>query len=311
MRFIEDFRENEIGQACFGLMTTPPIQIPAYYINYAVSAYKIMSEELQVLENQHDKLVNSFYGPVIINQWHLSLESFINTLSMVASIKLNGTMMPMPERTLDDKFATLIKDLRLSLEAGVMDRLKSKIRDISLFNRSITRILMPEEKIQFELAKFSPNPNRVNLSDIFQALLIVCETFETLRYSIPGLDLMPNVPLQIDGATNISEKLSILNHNILLPVFKEILLKHKLKTQLNINEKFIALPSSDIFNVREIVILMRVDQESQFDISLNDSKTNIISGYYRKFLRKYEEMDANTRTGSNYLLKSFYKDIER
>ena len=126
---------------------------------------------------------------------------------------------------------------------------------------------------------FSSIPNRGSQIDVFQSLKIFLEIASLFRYSIHGLDLMPNIAIGNEKEIKFA-KLDNIYSRFLAPYFQRVLIKRNLKTKLELSFTLYELKTSTIFNLGQIVILMKIKQDEKYNIS-NLEKTNLGEELYK------------------------------
>lgn len=297
---LEDFRDNNFGRSALSLNTSPQIIINLKYDMYAIDAYNFTSTCLRDLEISRENLNNGTDAVSAITMWYLSLNSFIDSLLKVfllrSGIMIESNSLP----SLADRYLFIINILShevLDSEKNILE----KLSDISLFYQNLHLDLKDESKLVFKTANFSSNPFFINQIDVFQCMMIALEVFERLRFVIKGIDMMPNITVQTASGKVVFEKLSVLHKNAMVPIFTDILSKHKLETKLKYFEKFIQLPVSNIFEENHVVFVSKIEEDEKYKWKLNSSNTEIFLQHYSNFVKKYEGREE--QFCRNYLSK--------
>lgn len=308
-KYIEDFRLNEYLLVYFALLSdskSPKIELT--FNNYALHGFYSTSEDINDLENGKTFINNGRKSLLSISLWYLSLESYINSICKITSL-VNGTESePIINMDISSRLNYLLKTLgydELSIKkSGIYNR----VNEFRQFRNEIFHDRNIGDEIKFKKANFSTIPTQSNQVDIFQSMKIFIEVATLFRYSIPGLDLMPNISI---GNANVLhfEKLDVLYLKYLKPYFENTLKKLNLKTKLDLEiHNFNSLSPSNLFNVGEIVIITRIEQEEKFSMPLEIVKTNIGKDLYHKIISEYNLPDGHT-SGLNFTVDwpDFYK----
>lgn len=133
---------------------------------------------------------------------------------------------------------------------------------------------------------FSQIPVLSNQVDTFQALLIYIEITLLLRYSIPGIDSMPDTIIKNDSYA-LWEKLDICYEGILKPALLAGLKKHNIFTGLSLDLPKVINFRSSFFEKGDIQSYITAEQEQEYFIQTNDLVTHHVQETYQNFVNKY------------------------
>jgi len=297
--YLEDFRNNDLGMAALLLSTEPPLKIHLNYSNYAVFGYDFTSKCLSELENSNDGLNNSLYCFPAICMWHLSIESFIGTLLKILCLRSGMDYQQALALPLHSRYRTVLDILSIPAEKPDEKELVDKLEDFNNLHTNISLDFFDDEKLIYKKANFASFPFFLNQADVLQGMLIVLEVFEKFRFIICGVDLMPNISLLTENNHIVFDKLGTLYTNVISPSVKDILSKHGIKIKLNFTEKFTNLEVSPLFQTRQVLPIFKAQEDEEYKVDLSKSKTDIISGFHKIFLKKFTGQEH--KFGRNFL----------
>jgi hypothetical protein len=301
-RYLEDFRHNEYLDIRFLILSDsrhPKIEMTYNY--YSMHGFYGTSDDLNDLENEKNFINNGKKTLSSIALWYLAFEGFINSLCKVVC-HLNGKKVdPILRKEIGSRFSFLIKELQYNemkiKKSGIYNRMNEfrQYRNELFHDRNIG------EEINFSKTNFSSIPFMSNQTDTFQAILIYLEVVTLFRYVFTGLDIMPNISIGNSSILHF-DKLDSLYNKYLRPYFEKVLVKHNLKTKLNLDiANFASLPPSEIVQQGEIVIIGRREQEEKFKHALNQSQTTIGLDTYTQIVKDYNLPEGHT-SGENFII---------
>jgi hypothetical protein len=307
---LESFRENEIGRTFFGLNDRngnidPTRKVLASYSLSSIMAFYSSMQDIEELEMAKGTLIpNGRNAITSISLWFLSLESFINTLLKLTCLKLGLDFENESPAKLSKRFTFLIKllaldDIRIK-RTGIYQRLNEFIQ----FRNEIFHDRNIGKSIQFKKTFFSSVPILCNQIDVLQALLIFLEVTNILRFSVEGLDAMPDIFIHVNNKA-FHKKLDYLYLNLIKPSFKEILNKHNLTTDLDLDQHMPVSEKSAVFRLGEVCAFNFVDSPSEFKFELNKAPTHITSSYLLQ-ITENEQVGPDQFRMPNYTKKNRY-----
>lgn len=314
-RNLEDFRLNEylIPHLCFA-KGKPEDGVEMSYNLYANHAFYSTYSDIYDLESQNTFVNNGRRSGVSVALWFLSMESLITSLCKIAckkekidfSKELSGRNVG---GRLEFVFETYQMDGIALKKAGLVNR----INEFLQFRNEIFHDRNFGENISFKKTMFSSQPFFSNQVDVFQALLIFLETAAALRYAIKELDLMPNISIG-NNHVLIFEKLDTIYEVFLRPYFLEVLQKHNLTTQLDLDVSgFITYGenSNDYFKRGEIVSIVRHVQKEEYKHTLNTQSTNLGTDLYNQMVASYKKPNGYNG-GLNFMVNwdKLYQDAQ-
>jgi len=285
--YLEEYRNNDLEKRALSLSTKPVIFIYTNYNENAVSAYIETGRNITELETSVDSINNGSNCSPAISGWYLSLASFLNTLLKVLCIKTQRDYTKIRSLSLAHQYLLILEISEVEVEVSHDQELCQKLEDFELLYHNLPYTLFDNEAINYKKANFSKLPINANQIDVFQSLLIALEVFEKLRFIISGLDLMPNISIITYGKNVVYEKLSVLRDKVLTPAFKDILIKYKLKTQLNISAKYPNYQVSSLFQIHQVYALSKYQEHDQYKLKTSPTATNILQSFYNVFMKKF------------------------
>lgn len=296
MKNIEDYRNNDYGSAAFALSVTPPTKVYVHYNNFCISAYKQSVSNLSELEHSTDFLNNGTQILPAISMWFLAVDSFFNSLLKITCLKVGINYLGVMVIPLSAKYQLLVQHLSVEADSTLQLILYKKIKDLETFNAYTPHDVFEEEKPKYLVAQFSTSSMLVNQADNILALIIAYEVFEAFRFVITGLDLMPSISLMTKEKKLVFEKFGVLVHKVILPAFKDILMKHKLTTKIDLSGNSFNFPVSALFTTKQILMIEKIQEDKQYKVELSKSPTNILGEFHAMMMKKFE--GSNGKFGS-------------
>ena len=210
-----------------------------------------------------------------------------------------------PEVPIKKDIGSRLNFLLTELQYDEMEIKKSglynRINEFREFRNELFHDRHVGEEISFKRTNFSSIPVLSNQVDIFQSLILVIEVMTLFRYSIKGLDLMPNISMGNSAILHF-DKLDSLYLKYLRPFFEQSLKKHNLKTRLNLDiNNFSSLPPNKLIHQGEIAPINRVEEQDKFKFKLDQSTTTIGRDLYHKIVQDYALPDGHV-SGLNFIL---------
>jgi hypothetical protein len=149
------------------------------------------------------------------------------------------------------------------------------------------------DEISFKRTNFSSIPVFSSQVDTFQAAIVTIEIMILFRYSIKGLDLMPNISIGNSKVLHF-DKLDTLFEKYLKPFFEKVLSKLNLTTKLSLDiSSFKSLPPNEKVYQGEIAVIGRIEQEDKFKYQLNTTTTSIGRDLYTQIVQDYNLPDGH------------------
>ena len=280
---IEDYRHNDYQQLVLAVLSHPnKSNIELTFNEYSNHGFVNTMFDIQDLENQDNFIHNGRRNIVSVSMWFLALEAYINSLCKVTCIIKQKNIDDVINTEISGRIVFLIEELGynklLIQKTGIFNR----VNEFRKFRNEIFHDRHSGEEIKFKKTLFSSKPNRSSQVDVFQSLKIFLEVASLFRYSIPGLDLMPNIAIGNENELRFV-KLDQVYSRFLAPFFQRVLIKKNLKTKLELSYTLNQLNTSNIFKLGEIVIIMKVHQDEKYNIS-NLEKTNLGDELYKLIL---------------------------
>jgi hypothetical protein len=229
--------------------------------------------DIQDLENQDNFINNGRRNIISVSMWFLALEAYINALVKVVGIIKGINVEEIIKKEIVGRIVFLIEELGYDKLAIQKTGIFNRVTEFRIFRNEIFHDRHSGEELKFKKTLFSSIPNRGGQVDAFQSIQIFLEIASLFRYSIPRLDLMPNIAIG-----NIKElkfaKLDNIYSRFLGPFFQRVLNKRNLETKLDLSFTLYQLKPSAIFKNGEIVPVIKIQQDEKYQI-LNLEKTNL------------------------------------
>lgn len=277
---IEDYRQNDYQQLVLAVLSHPDkSSIELTYNEYSNHGFINTMFDIQDLENQDNYINNGRRNIVSVSMWFLALEAYINAICKVTCIIKQLNIDEVINKEISGRIVFLIEELQYDKLNVQKTGIFNRVNEFRKFRNEIFHDRHSGEKIKFKNTLFSSIPNRGSQIDVFQSLKIFLEIASLFRYSIPGLDLMPNIAIGNEKEIKFA-KLDQIYSRFLAPYFQRVLIKRSLKTKLELSFTLYELKSSSIFNLGQIVILMKIKQDEKYNIS-NLEKTNLGEELYK------------------------------
>jgi hypothetical protein len=286
---LEYFREDPIGSILFALgpRDKPVVlaqSVQTNYPNYVLRAFYLMMEDIQELEYSKGEIVPGGRNAIVASTyWFLSLESYISTLLKLTCLRLNKGFKVYNPKKPAEKLSALLELLAIDSVPIKKSGLYNRINEFTTFRNEIFHDRNAGQEVKFSKTLFCRFPIQCNLIDTLQGLLIVLETNHLLRLSVAGLDTMPAVLIHQQNKA-FHRKLDVLFEAVIKPSVKEILAKHKLATNLDLDMTFPAAQRSDVFSKTETGAYMISDSPDNFKFALNPETTNISFGKFMQIV---------------------------
>lgn len=274
---LESFRHDPVGLPIFALKHRPEAtSVQATYIDYAFRAFYLTMQDIEELEFAKRNLVPDGRNSIVaVTLWFLALESYINTLLKLTCFKVNKDFDYYKPKKLTEKFSSLLELLKIDSvpikKAGTYNR----IHEFTTFRNEVFHDRNIGQHVQFNKTKFSEIPVNCNLVDVLQGMLIFLEVSALMRYSISGLDTMPDILIHVNNKA-FYKKLDFLHQSLIRPSFQQVLLKHNLETGLDLGFECLLPVKSNVFT-GDATALIVSDSPSQYYYQLNPMETRICS----------------------------------
>lgn len=294
-RHLEDFRLNQIFETYLMIMSLPDHpRFEMTYNTYSIHGFYNTSDDLNDLENSKNYINNGRKVLPCILLWFLALESFINSLCKVASLIKDDNFKEVAKQDLSNRLTYAITSLTYNEVEIKKSGIYNRINEFKTFRNELFHDRNIGSEVVLKKTNFSTNPILSNQVDVFQSLIIYLEVALLFRFSIPGLDLMPNISI---GNSNIFhfDKLDTLYKEYLVKYLQANLNKHGLTTKLDLSiDQFPSLPPSTLFSKGEVVVIGRVEQEEKFKHPLNQTDTSLGRTLYHNQVKSYNLPDGHT-----------------
>ncbi|MBL7706840.1 MAG: hypothetical protein JNM21_14935 [Taibaiella sp.] len=309
LKNLEDFRHNVYLSpylVLFSDSNKPMAEMT--YNHHAMHAFYSLSDDVNDLENEKNFVNNGRRTLSTIALCYLSLEAFINSLCKIVSAVFDHNPEQLIKSNLGARVTYLSKELGYDESELKKTGIYNRIDEFKQFRNELFHAKYVNKEIVFKRTNFSSIPILSNQVDSFQAILITIEIMTLFRYSITGLDLMPNISIGNQAVLHF-DKLNVLYLKYLKPYFESALAKHNLATELNLDiSDYRIFPPSPLIHQSEIVVILRAVQEDKYQYPLNQNTTTIGENLYSQLVQSYN-LPAGHTSGLNFIVnwESFYK----
>ena len=150
-----------------------------------------------------------------ISLWFLALESFVNSLCKVASLIKDDNFKEIAKQDLSSRLTYAIISLNYNEIEIKKSGIYNRINEFKTFRNELFHDRNIGSEVVLKKTNFSTNPILSNQVDVFQSLIIYLEVALLFRFSIPGLDLMPNISIGNSSVFHF-DKLDILYNEYLV-----------------------------------------------------------------------------------------------
>lgn len=309
LKHLEDFRHNEYLATYLMLMSdaaNPKVEMT--YNEYAMHGFYSLSDDISDLENEKNFVNNGRRTLPSIALWYLSFEAFINSLCKIVSYVFDKDPQLQIKKDIGSRLNYLFTELGYDENEIKKTGLYNRVNEFRQFRNELFHDRNVGDEIPFKKTNFSSIPVFSNQVDTFQAAIITIEVMTLFRYSIKGLDLMPNISIGNSKILHF-DKLDTLYLKYLKPYFEKVLLKHKLLTKLSLDiSTFKSLPPNKLIFQGEIVVIGRIEQEDKFKYPLDTTTTSIGRDLYTQIVQSYNLPNGHI-SGLNFIVdwQDFYK----
>jgi hypothetical protein len=287
MVLLEQLRHNELGTSYFSLVSKPDHKIYLAYQSHTNKAFYYTLNDLVELESS--KLLRIGTGNEThsaISFWFLALESYLNCLIKIVCLKKNIEFRVYKNQDLGKRLGSLVDLLELDKKEFNETGIIAKLNEFCFFRNELFHDRHFAEEVEFKKTMFSKIPVLSKQVDTFQALLIYIEITSLLRYSIPGIDSMPDTIIKNDSYA-LWEKLDICYEGILKPALLAGLKKHNIFTDLSLDLPKVINFKSSVLEKGDIQSYITAEQEEEYFIQTNDLVTHHVQETYQNFVNKY------------------------
>lgn len=308
-KYLEAFRHNDYLATYFMLMsdsTNPKVEMT--YNDYAIHGFYSLSDDINDLENEKNFVNNGRRTLPSIALWYLSFEAFINSLCKIVSYVFDKDPQAQIKKDIGSRLNYLFTELGYDENEIKKTGLYNRINEFRQFRNELFHDRNVGDEIVFKRTSFSSIPVFSNQVDTFQAVIITIEVMTLFRYSVKGLDLMPNISIG-DFKILHFDKLDTLYLRYLKPFFERVLSKHNLYTRLNLDiTNFESLPPNEKIQQGEIAVIGRIEQEETFKYQLNEATTSLGKDLYSQIVQGYNLPHGHV-SGLNFIVDwdGFYK----
>lgn len=294
MPYLEDFRNNDLGNGYFILPGRSSEKISRSYDRYATKAFYDTFKEICDLENSRQIMLHSgSQTHSSIAFWFITLESYVSALLKICCIKFNRQLDEYLAQPLAHRVTLLVELLDIDKKAFNENRLVPKLHEFARFRSELFHERDTADSIQFHKTMFSPVPFLSNQADTFQAILILLEVTQRLKNVFRGINTMPQV-LLVNGGVAVAEDLDTCYMKILLPCMQMALEKHDISTHLDLVPPPVPAFYSPFFNEKDVEEYVVVEQDQRFTTKLNKENTLHCLNIFNAFIEEHVLREEST-----------------
>jgi hypothetical protein len=275
---LEELRANDIGSIkawVVPLGDTEQAMTHLTFPSFCTNAFYLSAQQIEHLEFSSNVLHQGNSVQAAVGMWFISIESFINSLLRICCLLKNQAQSFDHLKTKD--FGARVSELLNLLE---IDRLPfyrgpfQRLEEFKTYRNELFHDRTTDRLLTFNKTSFSGNPMYANQVDIMQAALIATEVFQSFRYVISGIDLMPQVHVNKEssffylGADDLFLR-------VLKPHFESSLRKHSLTSTIELDLAVTSLEKSRISLKGEVQIIIKHLADERYSHTPSQEKTVI------------------------------------
>lgn len=252
-------------------MTYPQLTHLAFY--YSAQQIEQLERSLQQI-NQGNSIQTS------VGMWFLSIESYINSILRIACLVEKRSFDDLKTKDFGPRIAALFDILKLDRMPFYSGTFQ-KLEEFKRYRNELFHDRSNDKPLDFRKTSFSGNPMYANQVDVMQASVIALETYQTFRYVIPRLDLMPQVMLTKEDS-GFFARVDDLYKEVLRPYFEQALLKHSLTSSVDLHVAADCLPESQIFSDSQVEVIIKAHLDEKFNTTPTTEETSIGHDLFEK-----------------------------
>ncbi|HEY9907014.1 MAG TPA: hypothetical protein V6D18_05325 [Thermosynechococcaceae cyanobacterium] len=288
---LEDLRDETPGQICVFIPRFPGVQIPLTFHDYSIKAFYYSCQSLEQLEQSQIQINSGSTTVVAIGFWFITIEAYINAILKIgctlAGQGFNEYRGKSLKQRLDGILNLLGEDLSVFHRTGITQRLN----EFMAFRNEIFHDRYLDEPLTFSKTAFSRVPFLANQVDVVQAALIALEVFLAFRKVYVGLDLMPDIIVQVEDTCGF-EKYDSLYAEVIIPLFKRALEKHDLDSSVIIQPSFVPVKPATFAQLEDCQPLIRTTPQVEFSPSLERTSygADLFSRVRQRIFSRFENI---------------------
>jgi len=286
---LEDFRSNNIGSISawvISLGDTAQAMTHLTFPQFCTSAFYISAEQIEQLELSSVGINQGNAVQTAVGLWFLSIESYINSLLRICCLLSQQSFEEYKKKDFEPRITALFGMLsidKLPFYNGTFQRLE----EFKRYRNELFHDRTNDLELNFSKTHFSGNPMFANQVDVMQAALIAIQVFESFRYVIPGVDLMPQVLVKKNDSF-FYKCVDELYIKVLRPYFEMALVKHSLRSSIALDINAAPLNESQISSKGDVQILIRATPEEKYNHQPSPKKTNFGSTLFQTVKNEVE-----------------------
>ncbi len=166
------------------------------------------------------------------------------------------------------------------------------MHEFSQFRNALFQEKNAGEEVLFRKTSFCKFPILSNYVDTFQAMLIVLEITQRLKYVFPGINTMPHIVLS-NGNNIVWEEFDICYTNVLMPCFIFALKKQEISIQLDLTLPDVPNAISTNFKRGEVDNRMLPEQDEKYSTRSNQGNTTYSLSVFNQFMDSFNMHEIN------------------
>lgn len=260
---LEDFRGDDLGQIYVFMPRFSSVQVPLTFHDYSIKAFYYSCQSLEQLEQSQIHINSGNTTVVAIGFWFIAIEAYINAILKIGCILTEQNFNTYRSKNLKQRLEGILNLLGEDLPAFHRTGITQRLNEFMSFRNEIFHDRYIDDPLTFSKTVFSSIPFLANQVDVVQAALVALEVFVAFRKAYAGLDLMPDVVVQVENTFGY-EKYDFLYTEVLLPLFRKALEKHSLDSSVNTQPCFVSVKSAEFAQLGDVQPAMRAIPRVEF-----------------------------------------------
>jgi hypothetical protein len=284
---LEELRGDDLGKVYILMPRHPSVQVPLTFHDYSIKAFYYSCQSLDQLEHSQIHINSGNTTVVAIGFWFIAIEAYINAILKIGCTLKRQDFNTYRSKNLKQRMEGILKLLEEDIPAFHRTGITQRLNEFMSFRNEIFHDRYVDEPLTFAKTAFSGIPFLANQVDVVQAALIALEVFLAFRQVYVGLDLMPDILIQIEGSVGY-EKYDSLYTGLLLPLFKKALEKHDLSSSVHTQPLAVSVKSAEFVQLGDVQPAMRSAPRVEFVPNPEQSSygEDIFSGVRQKVIAR-------------------------
>ena len=273
---LEQLREDDIGTACAWITTLgngPEAMAQLTYLQFAHLAFYYSAQQIEQLEVSTDQINQGNATQTAVGLWFISIEAYINSILRVACLVKSLSFEKFKKKDLGQRIKAIFDVLEVNRNpfyAGTFQ----KLEEFKCYRNELFHDRTNDKPMQFHRTVFSQNPMYANQVDVMQSAVIALETYQSFRYVLPKIDLMPQIMVTKEDSFFFA-KIDELYDEVLKPYFLSVLAKHSLTSSVELESSVNAIEESTPLSKIPIKILIKAIPSPKYRFTASKESTQI------------------------------------